>query len=196
MNRESHATRLRHFQSARPLQNIWASQIPQREKTTMVETVTLLFAIYKEEVFGSIVMEETRASVAAGINAYANMQAKANKVHCLNEFAYIGFKFIQALEHPKITLKIICLYSTGPSNYVKVSSGTSCRRITSKCECERAAEALGLSDTTVTTETAFSYPIYCYYHVGSRLYYNEYNEDDGSTFECESNKECLCKNGR
>ena len=63
----------------------------------MVETVTLLFAIYKEEVFGSIVMEETRASVAAGINAYANMQAKANKVHCLNEFAHIGFKFIQAL---------------------------------------------------------------------------------------------------
>ena len=71
---------------------------------------------------------------------------------------------------------------------MKVTSGT-CEWITDKSECERAARALGLSDTTATTENMSGYPPYCY-KSGWGLYFNE---NKGSSTGCTSNKVCLCK---
>ena len=64
--------------------------------------------------------------------------------------------------------------------YHKVTSGSNCKRVTSKAECEEAARQLGLSDTEAHVEAPTpDYPKYCYYHGGS-LYFND-NADGTST---------------
>ena len=68
--------------------------------------------------------------------------------------------------------------------------GTGCGRITSKEECERAAEALGLSDTTAVIISKSNAP-YCFNYVQG--YGLKYNTEGDLKAQCSSNRECLCK---
>ena len=73
--------------------------------------------------------------------------------------------------------------------YVK-TSGRNCGSgmITEASECEAAATALGVSDTSVTTSTSrFNYPQGC---TDSSGYLYIYENDSGS---CTSTKKCICK---
>ena len=84
--------------------------------------------------------------------------------------------------------------SPPPSSYDLVTSGSSCERITSKEECELAAEELGLDATTATEETVSDYPAYCYLSVnedgGGNLWFNR----NGDSFEqCSASYSCICK---
>jgi len=74
--------------------------------------------------------------------------------------------------------------------YKTVKSGTSCGRIRTKAECEKAARALGSPDTTASTESTSSWPAGCYTYKGTRLYFNTRLS---STAACNSNtKVCFC----
>ena len=77
--------------------------------------------------------------------------------------------------------------------YVKVTSGSTCERITSKTECEEAARQLGESDTEASEETSTGYPPYCYLYQASSLYMNN---DGNSATECSSSNVCICKDGK
>ena len=84
------------------------------------------------------------------------------------------------------------------TEYTKVTSGTGCERITSKEECERAAKALGLSDTTATTITNPNAPPYCFNYKGScnagvSCQGLKYNTEGDLTIACSSIRDCLCK---
>ena len=80
--------------------------------------------------------------------------------------------------------------SPPPSSYDLVTSGSSCERITSKDDCELAAEELGLDDTTAGEETESDYPPYCYLTFDGDLWFN--NNGD-STAECTQSSRCICK---
>ena len=77
-----------------------------------------------------------------------------------------------------------------PAGYTRVTSGSTCDRVTSKAKCEEAARQLGFSDTEASTETATDYPPYCYFWDGQSLYFND---NGNSVHECNSNdRVCLC----
>ena len=67
----------------------------------------------------------------------------------------------------------------------------SCSRVKSMSECETAARALGLSDTTVTNdgENWSSDPPYCYFE-GGALKYNP----GRNTGSCSGSDVCICNN--
>ena len=76
------------------------------------------------------------------------------------------------------------------AEYVEVTSG-SCTPITSSAACASAAQALGLSDTTVSEDgqSGVSFdPPYCYYESNSL----KYNNNGTNTGACSSNDKCLC----
>ena len=74
-----------------------------------------------------------------------------------------------------------------PAGYTRVTSGSTCDRVTSKAKCEEAARQLGLSDTTAAEETVSDWPPYCYFT--SALWFNYGN----SVNECNSNdRVCIC----
>ena len=77
-----------------------------------------------------------------------------------------------------------------PAYKVVTSSSVTCNRITSMSECETAAIALGLSDTTVIDdgENWTADPPYCYYEVGSLKYNPGLN-----TGICDTSDQCICK---
>ena len=93
--------------------------------------------------------------------------------------------------------KFCNIFITNPvvttTKYTKVTSGTSCERIMSKEECERAAVALGLSDTTAYAASYSHSPPYCYYKGSNNNLY--YNDNGNSAAQCTSERECLCKGG-
>ena len=80
--------------------------------------------------------------------------------------------------------------------YALVESGSSCsasgyQEITSFAECEKAAEALDMYDTTVVDDQlnfASSSPRKCYY-ANTGLRYNVANTNRGS---CTASRRCLC----
>ena len=71
------------------------------------------------------------------------------------------------------------------------TSGTCASYIGSAEDCERAADKLGLSDTTaqVLSSSSSSYPRGCFLIGSSILYYNPYSS---SSRECSSSYQCLC----
>ena len=79
-----------------------------------------------------------------------------------------------------------------PVGYKKVTSGTTCERITSKTECEEAARQLGEQDDddAASEETSSGYPPYCYLFNTATLYMNNAGS---SPVECSSNNICICK---
>ena len=84
--------------------------------------------------------------------------------------------------------------SPPPSSYDLVTSGSSCERITSKEECELAAEELGLDATTATEETVSDYPAYCYLSVNEEGEGNLWFNRNGDSFEqCSASYSCICK---
>ena len=82
------------------------------------------------------------------------------------------------------------------SVYELVTSG-SCNWITTMAECETAARALGLSDTSVEDDAAFteggwsSDPPYCYLWIGRETHLR-FNVGT-NTGSCNSGDNCLCK---
>lgn len=75
--------------------------------------------------------------------------------------------------------------------YIKVTSGSSCIRVTSKAECEEAARQLGLSDTLATEEEKSNWPPHCYFNKEKSLYYNKRSD---SARDCNSHtRTCICK---
>ena len=77
-----------------------------------------------------------------------------------------------------------------PAYKVVTSSLVTCNRITSMSECETAAIALGLSDTTVINdgENWDRDPPYCYYEDSSLKYNPGLN-----TGVCTPSDRCICK---
>ena len=74
--------------------------------------------------------------------------------------------------------------------YIRVTSGSTCERVTSKTECEEAARQLGLSDTVASEETKSNWPPYCYLNINA-LYFNI---NGNTTSHCNSNSRiCICK---
>ena len=79
-------------------------------------------------------------------------------------------------------------------DYTSVTSGSTCKRITSKAECEEASSHLDLSDNVASEETTVTdFPPYCYFCCGGELWFNDYGNSDGS---CTSENVCICKNGK
>ena len=77
--------------------------------------------------------------------------------------------------------------STG---YLRVTSGSTCRRITSKAECEKAAKQLRFPDTEASQEDTPVYPPYCYFGGDNKLYFNE---NSNSVQPCKNANICICK---
>ena len=78
-------------------------------------------------------------------------------------------------------------------DYTSVTSGSTCKRITSKAECEEASSHLDLSDNVASKETVSDYPPYCYFYRGQELWFNDHGDSDAS---CTSENVCICKNGK
>ena len=86
----------------------------------------------------------------------------------------------------------ICKSDGTPSPYSVLASGSSCKRITSKADCDLAAGQLGLDDTTAVEKDESDYPPYCFYDT-----YNEiliFNNNGDSTLECSGEDLCICRN--
>ena len=85
----------------------------------------------------------------------------------------------------------VCICQENLMEYTRVTSGSTCERVTTKTECEEAARQLGLSDTTAREETASSYPPYCYFYKGKSLWFNN---DSNADPQCNSDsKVCICQ---
>ena len=79
-------------------------------------------------------------------------------------------------------------------DYFLKTSGSGCKPVTSISECNAAARALGLSDTTASPipDRYPTYPPYCYYIPSlSSLYYNV-----ATTGQCTSIRNCVCSKGK
>ena len=93
-------------------------------------------------------------------------------------------------------LKLITIESSespgsSPSRYIMVTSGSTCKRVTSKADCEEAARQLGISDTEASEETVADYPPYCYFYMGRSLYFNN---NGNATSQCNSeSRACICQ---
>ena len=76
--------------------------------------------------------------------------------------------------------------------YTRVTSGSTCERITSKAECEKAARKLGLSDTTASKVNKVLEPPYCFFKKGAfrGLYFNSNGNSNG---QCQNIRVCICK---
>ena len=83
-----------------------------------------------------------------------------------------------------------------PTEYIQVTSGSTCNRVTSKEECEEAARQLGLSDTEAHEGSWTWWVPHCsFYHSSwsnrGYLYFNNNGDED---LECNSDtKICICK---
>ena len=78
-----------------------------------------------------------------------------------------------------------------PSVYTMVTSGSTCKRVTSKADCEEAARQLGLSDTEASEETVATWPPYCYFYNGQSLYFNN---NANATSQCNpDSRVCICE---
>ena len=82
-----------------------------------------------------------------------------------------------------------------PIEYTTVKSGKICNRITTKEECESAANALGATDTTAGTGSWATDPPYCFLQgdgtlEGTELYFNTLTTSSDS---CTDDDMCVCK---
>ena len=83
------------------------------------------------------------------------------------------------------------IYGQYTGGYTRVTSGSTCTRITSKADCEEAARQLGFSDTSANEENESSWPPYCYGYGGSTIYFNL---NANAVSDCDSdNRICFCK---
>ena len=80
-------------------------------------------------------------------------------------------------------------------DYNSVTSGSTCKRITSKVECEEASRHLDLSDNVASGETESDYPPYCYFYRGNGVVELWFNDNGNSESSCTSEYVCICKNG-
>ena len=88
--------------------------------------------------------------------------------------------------------------------YNLVTSGSSCNRVTTISECETAARALGLSDTTAEYDEKpqnrlhwrENDPPYCYYWIyrTNNTKVLKFNPGGTNTGPCLSFDQCICKN--
>ena len=78
--------------------------------------------------------------------------------------------------------------------YIRVTIGSTCKRITSREECEKAAAQLGLLDTKASEKDVTDWPPYCFYE-GESLYYNT---NGNATSQCDPIMKtvCICKGGK
>ena len=77
--------------------------------------------------------------------------------------------------------------------YITVTSGSNCERVTTMTECEDAARGLGLSDTSATEEDDSNWPPYCYFDTGEgSLYFNKNSGYKGEQ-DCDQDGVCICK---
>ena len=74
--------------------------------------------------------------------------------------------------------------------YKKVTSGSDCKRIMSKEECEEAARQLELTDEEADEWTTPDWPPYCFFKNGKRLVFNN---NVGSAAQCIHDAVCICK---
>ena len=75
--------------------------------------------------------------------------------------------------------------------YTRVMSGSTCERVSSKSECEKAARQLGLAVTVASEESASDWPPHCYFHNGWQLWFNT---DGNAVSHCDSREMvCICK---
>ena len=74
--------------------------------------------------------------------------------------------------------------------YIKVTSGSTCDRITSKAECQEAARKLGLANTVAFEMTNSHWPPYCFFNKGQSLWYNN---NANAASKCNKKKVCICK---
>ena len=87
-------------------------------------------------------------------------------------------------------------------NYHSVKKGNVCQRITTKEECEAAANFLGLPDTnaSVPSDQSTRKPLYCYYKPykpGSQRHAQLwFNDAMDSGAPCSAERYCLCKLGK
>ena len=77
-----------------------------------------------------------------------------------------------------------------PKQSDRVTSGSSCERITTKEDCETAARELGLSDAEADVNDDASYPPYCYFHKSGHLIFNTNGQ---ATAPCSDLRSCICK---
>ena len=81
----------------------------------------------------------------------------------------------------------------GNGDVCLVTSGTVCSRITSKIECEEAAQQLGLSGTTASEWNSGSNPQYCFTNSdGTGLRFNSGSNINPSS-QCSSFQRCICR---
>lgn len=87
----------------------------------------------------------------------------------------------------------LCKNEQVQAPYKMVRSGTSCKRITTKTECEVASRRLGLQGYTAVDDNQKKVshdPPYCYLE-GGQL---KFNADGSNSGRCSSADVCLCKN--
>ena len=100
------------------------------------------------------------------------------------------FKHNILYNRPQITQKYHYFIYSNVGGYIRVTSGSTCERVTSKAECEEAARQLGLSDTVALEESKSNWPPYCYVNINA-LYFNI---NGTATSHCNSNSRiCICK---
>ena len=85
----------------------------------------------------------------------------------------------------------VCICQENIKEYTRVTSGSTCERVTTMAECEEAARKLGLSDTTAREESVSDYPPYCYFYKGRLLWFNN---NANANEPCNSDsKVCICQ---
>ena len=69
-----------------------------------------------------------------------------------------------------------------------------CKWVTSKADCEEAAQQLGLADTEAEEESDYRYPPYCYIYDGKQLYFNKKRvASSEKNMQCNYTNNCICK---
>ena len=95
---------------------------------------------------------------------------------------------------------LLIIQTLNLGEYIKVTSGNNCKRLTSVEECEEAARQLGLSDTEAQQIKGLSSQPFCYlYHTGtgnSRGAYLKFNKISNASAPCNSDRICICRRGK
>ena len=92
---------------------------------------------------------------------------------------------------------LIYFYWVADSEYSLVTTGRKCIRITTKDQCEKAAELLGMDDVEAATVTQTAYqekhPPFCYYKPDeSEVHRLRFNPNSEGTGNCSAARNCLC----
>ena len=80
-----------------------------------------------------------------------------------------------------------CVYS----EYVIIESGRTCNRITTKEECEQAAQLLGFSGTTAAVQSNGHSPSHCHWWTGGPALI--FNTNFAAGYDCKQGQQCICR---